>query len=374
MIYLAVLTIIICIGICLNFLQNNQAVNSRLIKTITIGTVSIQIRFSDFLWLLIFLILLLFGGLRYGVGTDFFSYAELFEQIGYQPSEYLFRTRQYSYMEWGYILLNVIVSLFTKHTQAIMLVTCGTVAALFLYRIRTASPFYPFSIYLFFTYYIWTFNGIRQGIAMALAFFAYEYAKQKKWLKYTLLIIVAAFFHKTVLIVFVLYTVCQYVYPLYVYIVAFASSAITLLFQHQISYFLIKTFYPVYLEEQYASLNIFGEFSEVQFIVSLCSLLIAIKCYKKLRDSKQIFIFNMSLILFICNTFFFWIPFWDRLQVYFNCLYVLLIPQLIAQESNKKIKILAYLFIWGLLLTFFIVPPLFFHQESMINYYNNALF
>lgn len=375
MIYLAVLAVIIGIGIGIIPVQKYENLkDGRLVNTATIGKISIHFRLSSILWFTIFLILLLFGGLRYGVGTDFFSYTELFEQVSYQPAAYLFHTSRFSYMEWGYIFLNVVVSLLSKNPQAIMLVTSGIIAILFLYRIRKSSPFYPFSLYLFFTYFIWAFNGIRQGIAMAIAFFAYEYAKQKKWIKCAVLILTAALFHKTVLIMFLLYLVCQLTYPVYIYIVAIAGSAVTLLFQKPISYFLIKAFYPIYLEEQYASLNIFGKFSEVQFIVSFGALLIAIRYYKKWKDSKQIFVFNLTLVLFICNTFFFWIPFWDRLQVYFNCLYALLIPQLITQESNKKIRFLIYLFIWGLLLTFFIIPPLAFHQESMINYYSSILF
>lgn len=104
MIYLAVLAVIIGIGIGIIPVQKYENLkDGRLVKTVTIGKISIHFRLSSILWFTIFLILLLFGGLRYGVGTDFFSYTELFEQVSYQPAAYLFHTSRFSYMEWGYI-------------------------------------------------------------------------------------------------------------------------------------------------------------------------------------------------------------------------------------------------------------------------------
>lgn len=73
MIYLAVLAVIIGIGIGIIPVQKYENLkDGRLVKTVTIGKISIHFRLSSILWFTIFLILLLFGGLRYGVGTDFF--------------------------------------------------------------------------------------------------------------------------------------------------------------------------------------------------------------------------------------------------------------------------------------------------------------
>ena len=64
----------------------------------------------------------------------------------------------------------------------------------------------------------------------------------------------------------------------------------------------------------------------------------------------------MSILLLGMYAFFYWIPMWGRLQLYFIGLYSLIVPEVIACEDSRLLRILYYVVIWGILLFFFIVP------------------
>lgn len=77
----------------------------------------------------------------------------------------------------------------------------------YLYVFKKRLEDYLLSVFIFITFgfYLFYFNGLRQGLAMALVALATPYLIDKKFLKYLFIVIVASFFHKTALIMILFY-------------------------------------------------------------------------------------------------------------------------------------------------------------------------
>lgn len=145
---------------------------------------------------LVFVPLWLLMGLRYGVGADYFSYKEIFENVA---ADYFI---QYHFLEKGYLLLNVLVSQFTSNSMYIFLATSFIVVYFFVKSIWDSSENITLSIILFITlgYYFNAMNGVRQFMAIAISFYAMKYLNRNKVFQYCIFIMVASLFHISVLI------------------------------------------------------------------------------------------------------------------------------------------------------------------------------
>ena len=149
------------------------------------------------------IVLSLFAGMRsFRVGTDSWNYTKDFRsslniynfqfnesvEIGYQVLKYILLSLTYSYF-WLFWLSGFIV------------VYC------YLKIIRKYSVDYWFSVFLFMTLGVYTFffNGLRQGLAMAIFALAIPYLLEKRFVRYLLVCIVASLFHVTALFIIPFY-------------------------------------------------------------------------------------------------------------------------------------------------------------------------
>ena len=143
-------------------------------------------------------ILWLMLSFRYGQGTDYFSYNYL-----YKFNENLSRAVNNYYNLHGEIGFRILCALLKGNFSRFIFIF-STVQMLLLYKgmvensekqMLTLLLFYP-TLYL--TYF---FSVIRQGLALALCMgFMFKYFKQKKWIKYVLVCLLASTFHMVSLI------------------------------------------------------------------------------------------------------------------------------------------------------------------------------
>lgn len=169
--------------------------------------------------------LALLAGLRnHSVGSDSETYTRHFRsnlniynfefekgvELGYQILEYILLRLQADYF-WLFLI------------TAIIVVYC------YLTVIKKYSINYPFSIFLFITLGVYTFffNGLRQGIAMAIFTFATPYLLDKKLIPYILVCLFASFFHTTALFMIPFYFLVNLrIKPLYKILATFLGSLI----------------------------------------------------------------------------------------------------------------------------------------------------
>ena len=158
-------------------------------------------RSSSYLLLFIILILSLFSGLRgASVGVDTSRYIR--HIYAWQKGLYnAFPT------EPGLRFISILASIFIEghvFTLVIVSLIVNGLIIIRLWKLRDNISF-PFSIFIYSAnYYIMTFSGIRQWLAIAIIFYASKYLIEMKYVKFSLFILVAALFHNTAIIAIVL--------------------------------------------------------------------------------------------------------------------------------------------------------------------------
>ena len=346
--YLLTLSIIVLLGFGVELTKQNHWEG-----LVVLGKGRYCVSLNALLWILILMAYIAFGGLRYMVGTDFESYCTIFTNISKDWYDVL-----YGGTERGYVWLNRIVSLYTKDPQWIIFITNAFISTLGVSAIRKFSKFVPFSLYLFFTtIYYQGFNLIRQGMACALIFLAFGYARDRKLIRCYLLIAAASLFHRTSLIVIPVMLLMQIPFHKVWYFIYFAVCSLAFLLKEQINELLLR-FYPSAAATSASYL--YEEFSPVQIILSLIYMILALKYYRKMMEKHKgnILYINFTVMLLGVYTCFYWIPMWGRLQLYFIGFYALIVPEILDCEKNRLVRVLYYAVIWGILLFFFVVPVL----------------
>lgn len=153
-------------------------------------------------WIPLF-VLAIFSSIRsYLVGSDSINYtADFRSQL--DVSYFYFRPE----VEYGYQILKYIILIFTKNYFWLFFISSLIVLSCYLSFFRKYSKNYFLSIFIFITFgfYTFYFNGLRQGLAMAITVLAIPFLIDNKFLKFSLIILIASLFHKTALIMFLFY-------------------------------------------------------------------------------------------------------------------------------------------------------------------------
>jgi len=142
------------------------------------------------------------AGVRYSIGTDYFSYINAFERIrmGYSV--------RWTDLEHGYVLLNLFLGQLGLGSQSIMFATsllmmCFTSKALFNKQKEISVWFGALTFFLLF--YQSTFNGIRMMIAVSIFLYNIIDIENQKLIKYLFFSALAASFHITAIVTIPLY-------------------------------------------------------------------------------------------------------------------------------------------------------------------------
>lgn len=151
-----------------------------------------------------FLVLFIPAAVRYRIGIDYsYTYAPTFNWI--HNSEYSSITGALiQYNEVGFTWLNKVVAYFTADAQWLFVVT-AFISLIFVYKsIKDQSISIPLSIFMLIlgSYYLASYNFIRQCIAIAIFAYSLKFIEQKKPAKYFVCAILAVTMH-TVAIVYI---------------------------------------------------------------------------------------------------------------------------------------------------------------------------
>jgi hypothetical protein len=143
------------------------------------------------------------------IGNDTRNYREFFRIYADLPwsvlTGNLFRIR-----ESLFPLFNKIISLFSKQPQFYLAVTAVIITVLIYptYKRLCIDSSLTIVLYCILSTFVMMFSGIRQMIAIAIGFWAYEFARQKKLLPFILSVAAAMLFHTSAFML-------AFMYPLY---------------------------------------------------------------------------------------------------------------------------------------------------------------
>lgn len=268
--------------------------------------------------------LLLLSAFRVGVGVDFNSYADWFDNL----YDY-----DYAYFEPGFTAMIRFIQLFTLDSQWLFIVSSLITLTLIFVSTRRYSPMFALSIFLFCTmgFFSHSLNLTRQFIAVAIILFSYGYIVDRKLFKYILSVIVASLFHQTALLMLPAYHLLR-LRPRLTgwFIVGLISIALTA-FRSKITTFVVDNFYPQYYDSSFIGETISSTYYVIIGIVSVGTAIFFV--YKKklnLDIVKNRILMNLVLIVALLHIILSWVPLSNRVSLYFDIMMIIIIPQLVV--------------------------------------------
>lgn len=311
------------------------------LKEITIKKYS-QNQMSILIILFIF-IFTYWAGIRYGIGTDYYNYLNIFQGIN--------SFSDYNYLEPGFRFIVTIVKKLGFSEFSLFFVFAFILLCFMLVGIKKNSKYPVFSIFIFMTvFYIgYVFNGLRQGIAMSLLVFVLKDIELKNFKKvfvYTILgmtihysavfIIIGYFFNK-IIIKKMHYILMTIIFMFIVVINDFWSDIIIHLMPEYIA--LKINLYSYNYESEIDLLGI------MQRLMIIFPFILYFNFLKRDNDSFEV-IFKLYYLGFIFYSIFsFQEVFATRINMYFRILEIILFPYLLTLRINRFEKLFLFLFI-----------------------------
>ncbi len=203
------------------------------------------------------------------------------------------------------------------------------------------EPYISFIALISLGYFYFTLTGLRQGLALSIVLLSYDYLKHRKLLPFIITVIIASAFHSSALIFLIAYPIVKLNVGLKYIVGAILAFAISLFWGNAIH----NLVGVIGWTENLSAYSGGGySLSYTGFIIQLVILsfcLIYKKDLTKNNDDNKI-IFNLMFIGLIFQAFSSVIAEFFRISIYFSIFSILLIPNAIFAEKDKKLKIILY--------------------------------
>ncbi len=303
------------------------------------------------------LIILIQGFRRITVGVDL---------VGYIPALSLSRSmnffagdKLFNY-ELGYSLYSQFFAKLNVTEQIYLFVVASTIIIPIAYIwIRNSKiPELSVIIYITLGFFTFSFSGLRQAIAISVVFFSFKYIQEKKLVKFLICIVLAMSFH-TSAIVFIL------AYPLYY--LKLNSIHFCFIIPTFIVAFLLKTKLFLLLYSLYRGAEGQTQVTNAYTMLFIMTIILILSYIFSSKDKEELNINaykNYMLVAIFLQIFASQSNTIMRAGYYYYIFITLLIPEVISNQRDSKIKILAV----GIL----IVALLYFFQSTTGNGYLNV--
>lgn len=318
------------------------------------------------------------SGLRYSVGTDFFTYIMMFNRLSSTSFREFLKHKDF---EWGFYIIQKAAGWLGNYKMMFFL--CAVITIIFIYLAIVQhrgkiSIGLSFVLYLF-IYFPGSFNIVRQHIALAIVVYSFRYIFKKNFKKFLLFSILASSFHLSALIIIPFYFVVPYESKLSIKkltrkdFIRFLIIIACVIFAINFSYF-IETISQVDPLEKYASYALSDSRAQNREIFLKVLILIPILMFRKklINHDKRNEVYIFFLVLDIIFTLTGFItPFVKRLGIYFAISQIFLLASIPKVLSNKGDKLITSLIIFIYALTYFILVFYILNQAHVIPYQLN---
>lgn len=279
-------------------------------------------------------ILIIFAGFRYNVGVDYGEYVEQFsKEVGTENREIGFN-----------FLIDVIIAIGAK-PQMLFLI-CAIVMQIFVYNFfRTYNFNVWLSLMIYYcvsTFYIATFNGVRQYMAIGAFMLCLPLIRDRSFIRFCVVMLVSVlFFHESILIFFPLYFILNKDWSLTFKVCILVA---VILINKSIDLVLAYTPYLTYAtRDRETELSVF-----TYVFLAGSFLLILLENRISFFKDKRIF-FNINylnfllLLLTVIQSEGILKQMYLRLDSYVLFAYIVMIPALLNQIRSKELKAISYL-------------------------------
>lgn len=268
------------------------------------------------------------------VGSDFSGYLRRYTIFGNTSWRDLAETAIRSDMEIGYAALNKIIYMISDNPRVLACIIAFFLILVYSREIKRNSNNPAFSYFLYLTMGMLgrTFNTMRQQIAVAAALLAYSCIKERKFVKFLLIIFLASQIHRSVLVVLPMYFIAHTKIDYKIYLIFFVSCILCLTIGDRLlSFFIYKERYAATLMR--GSNGAVGECIIYTAFVVLLSIIWG--CHKTF-EMKFYMHFAMFCLLISCLTFV--QPIIGRLEAYFDFIMVYAIPNTVSRIEKLSTR------------------------------------
>ncbi|WP_169447646.1 EpsG family protein [Paenibacillus daejeonensis] len=283
--------------------------------------------------------LFIVSGLRgSNIGTDTWNYLRGFRNIATTSFNNVFSLERW---EPGYLIINKLSSIISYNEQVILIVTSFLSLAGVGYFIYKNSTNVVFSLYLFVSLYLYlfSFNGIRQAIAISIIAIGFHYIINRKLIRYIVVVALASLFHQTSILLLVLY----FIYGLRANIKVLALLASVFAVVWAILDRLILVVIRNSNTLSYLESGQLFEGSGLLFPLisaSILFLLVYIKFSESIRDKDLDFFIILTLLSLFNNLLSLEIALFVRFSYFFMVFYILAIPYSLRLIKKKEKRII----------------------------------
>lgn len=285
------------------------------------------------------LVMSIFAGFRYNVGTDWITYYNYFNYIGNTHS---------GYMEPLYNLLNIIVyeishSFSVLCTVIMFIMQLLVYKTLFYYNDKIQKISISFGVFIFsFSLYVNSFNGMRQDLAVAIIFFSFIFLLERRYLRYILLVLFASAIHNSAIfcLFFLFFKLNSKKYGVILNYIYISLLFLSLLFGDKIILLLTKLSSNLGL---YVNYEVGTGNNSYMYLIQILPMifLLIIFGYNVLKNNNDsIILFKIYVLQIFTQSLGMYIATIDRLALYSMAFQILLYPIIhanIRNQSNRKI-------------------------------------
>lgn len=296
----------------------------------------------------IFLLLFTLSACRLNVGNDYAKYVEFMHLVNcdsYVPTEIGFN-----------LLVKLIYTLsgFENYLLVFAVYAFATVL-LFLLAMYEQSDDFPFTFFLFmaFGYYFQTFSTVRYYLALGIALYSMKFVLRRQWGRFLVAVLLGATFHKSLLVVILLYLLALIPWKKWQLGVA-ALFCTTFLFAQDFYLKLVVFLYPTYEDTEYLE----GGTSYINILRCMGVLAFAgIVWWMNRKDEslaqaadknektavrygeKFRFYLYLNLGALVLYVFCSFLPIISRIGYYLTVSQIFFLPMLVGMIKNKKWRI-----------------------------------
>ena len=280
----------------------------------------------------IFVILFLCSALRFGIGNDYRQYTQTAHEAyvgGYVVTE----------IGFNWLVKGLYTLAGGEYYELVFAVFALLTLYIFLKAFYEQSEDFAITYFLFMALgmYFQTYNTVRYYLALAIALYALRYVVNKDFIKFVFLILLAALFHKSVLLVIPVYWIASYAWKKWMILVGLLLS-VGCLFGKGIILKIALILYPSYENTIYLE----GGTSPISILRGVLVLVLYLwyrKRYQQKQEDRELLCYaQLNLLSVVACVFFFFLPVITRIAYYFSVVQLLMIPRIICGIEEEKIR------------------------------------
>lgn len=285
----------------------------------------------------IIIIFYLVAGMSYKIHNDYFVYETIYEKINFSNLKYI-------NFEKGYVFLNAIFNKYLEFYNFKSLIYIINIFLIYkgLRKILIRQQVYMVLglMYLLFSqFYYFYLSAFRQSISISIFIYSLSYIKNKKILKYTVNIFIAFLFHKSAIILYLIYFIFNSKMKIRMILNIFLYSISNILiFVPQIRNKIVLVFSKIVDILKLGNLNQNYLFKENDIgIKNIIFMLFLMLIYKYLTFKKENYFINKIIFCYILvNLLSKVIGIFYRVEIYFSVFYCIFLTELFL-KCNKNI-------------------------------------